>query len=271
VQNYELRFPRITKVYRPSERKWEESVDLGELHRIACKSVGRDSVDTEIEDWCNEIWGKATSTTLPARVDRSYCSPCKRKTLDAYFDDSENNSTPPNGDLRKRQRKVKDAGTRPLSHITACRSKPSSIGGSIASQNLPLAPVTNLTVTRLPTPQPTPPPVEKVGPPAEECEPCLIPPDGLVWFSESTRGSRSCATWKKWKKQVCQERRLHSLDSLLFGCSRQDGEGELTIGYVILDECGAPPGWTDSILRKLDGRIVVYSCRKKTEPIISIG
>jgi len=268
VQHYELRFPRITKVYRPSERDWKDSVDLGELHRIACKSVGRDTADKEIEDWCNEIWSKAANTKKTPHIDQDCGSPCKRKILDTYFDDSENHFSDQNGDLRKRQRKVKEGDHKPVSQISCYRSSTPSADGTGGSQNLPLAPVTNLTVTRLPTPQSTPLPVEKaIGPPAGDCEPCLIPPTGFVWFSQPTRGFSSCATWKKWRKQVPQDRRLHSLDSLLFGCSRK----ESTTGYIILDECGAPPGWTESILRKLNGHVVVYGCSKKTEPIISVG
>ncbi|KAI0700149.1 hypothetical protein C8T65DRAFT_831678 [Cerioporus squamosus] len=39
---YELRFPRITKVHRPSERPWSDGVTLQEYQQIARTAVGRD-------------------------------------------------------------------------------------------------------------------------------------------------------------------------------------------------------------------------------------
>ncbi|KAF9221357.1 DNA ligase/mRNA capping enzyme [Gyrodon lividus] len=59
---YELRFPRITKLFRPSERSFMECLTLRELQRIAYKSVGREGRDAErykdLHEWAKCLWGK---------------------------------------------------------------------------------------------------------------------------------------------------------------------------------------------------------------------
>ncbi|KAH6916220.1 hypothetical protein BKA70DRAFT_1216449 [Coprinopsis sp. MPI-PUGE-AT-0042] len=49
-RHYELRFPRIDKFFRPSERGWRDAVDLRKVHDIARNSVGRDRKDKGVED-----------------------------------------------------------------------------------------------------------------------------------------------------------------------------------------------------------------------------
>ncbi|KAH9479593.1 Enoyl-[acyl-carrier-protein] reductase, mitochondrial [Psilocybe cubensis] len=63
--HYQPRFPRITKVYRPSERSWREGLTLEALHKIACKSVGREeaesgvnSQDLEVERVVSDMWAQ---------------------------------------------------------------------------------------------------------------------------------------------------------------------------------------------------------------------
>ncbi|KAG5653322.1 hypothetical protein H0H81_001062 [Sphagnurus paluster] len=60
-RHYELRFPRLNKVYRPNERGWREGINLQDLHRIACEVIGRDSSSKEAKDISAEIWGKVAS------------------------------------------------------------------------------------------------------------------------------------------------------------------------------------------------------------------
>ncbi|OSX64101.1 hypothetical protein POSPLADRAFT_1088234, partial [Postia placenta MAD-698-R-SB12] len=45
---YELRFPRLTKVYRASERTWADGMTLTELQEIAHNIVGRDPSDKDV-------------------------------------------------------------------------------------------------------------------------------------------------------------------------------------------------------------------------------
>ncbi|TFK32795.1 hypothetical protein BDQ12DRAFT_691997 [Crucibulum laeve] len=56
--HYELRFPRISKIYRVKERPWTEGVHLASLHDIACESIGRERSDKDLELWCNGVFGK---------------------------------------------------------------------------------------------------------------------------------------------------------------------------------------------------------------------
>lgn len=60
-KHYELRFPRIEKVFRTCERSWEEGVHLKEVDRIAREAVGRDRPNKDVDDWANIVWGKPVS------------------------------------------------------------------------------------------------------------------------------------------------------------------------------------------------------------------
>ncbi|KAI0761805.1 hypothetical protein BD413DRAFT_646329 [Trametes elegans] len=48
---YELRFPRIAKVHRPSDRPWIDGTTLSELQQIARTAVGRDRPCKAEDDW----------------------------------------------------------------------------------------------------------------------------------------------------------------------------------------------------------------------------
>ena len=58
---YELRFPRITKIFRSSERSFMECLALRELQTIAYESTGREIRDADtykdVDDWANRLWG----------------------------------------------------------------------------------------------------------------------------------------------------------------------------------------------------------------------
>ncbi|KAF8449063.1 DNA ligase/mRNA capping enzyme [Boletus edulis BED1] len=58
---YELRFPRITKLFRSSERSFMECLTLRELQAIAYESTGREIQDANIykdlDDWAKRLWG----------------------------------------------------------------------------------------------------------------------------------------------------------------------------------------------------------------------
>ncbi|KIO24857.1 hypothetical protein M407DRAFT_25816 [Tulasnella calospora MUT 4182] len=61
AKHYELRFPRITKIWNPRERSWFDGVDLEEFHRIACAAVGRDPPQKRTSDVMKRIWDLPTS------------------------------------------------------------------------------------------------------------------------------------------------------------------------------------------------------------------
>jgi DNA ligase 4 len=62
MQYYELRFPRITKIFRSSERSHMECLTLRELQTIAYEVVGHEIqdaiVDKDLDEWANFLWGK---------------------------------------------------------------------------------------------------------------------------------------------------------------------------------------------------------------------
>ncbi|KIK91527.1 hypothetical protein PAXRUDRAFT_149334 [Paxillus rubicundulus Ve08.2h10] len=59
---YELRFPRITKLFRLSERSLTECLTLRGLQTIAYESVGREARDADrykdLDEWAKCLWGK---------------------------------------------------------------------------------------------------------------------------------------------------------------------------------------------------------------------
>ncbi|KAH8093745.1 hypothetical protein BXZ70DRAFT_949037 [Cristinia sonorae] len=67
---YELRFPRISKVYRPSERSWKDAVTLEEFQKIGRQAIGLDRPGKTEEDWCNQVWGKVSSPSVNSAVKR---------------------------------------------------------------------------------------------------------------------------------------------------------------------------------------------------------
>ncbi|KAG6812389.1 hypothetical protein H0H92_003070 [Tricholoma furcatifolium] len=69
-RHYELRFPRTTKIHRPSDRPWTEGINLKELHKVACMSVGRDSSSKEARDMTAAMWGITPSPGVNCSVKR---------------------------------------------------------------------------------------------------------------------------------------------------------------------------------------------------------
>lgn len=74
IQFYEIRFPRISKVYRSSERSALESGDGGgttlqELQALARESVGNDPPGKSELDFCKTIWGKSGLLSPGVRSD----------------------------------------------------------------------------------------------------------------------------------------------------------------------------------------------------------
>ncbi|KAI5120358.1 hypothetical protein M0805_006881 [Coniferiporia weirii] len=64
---YELRHPRISKVYRTEDRGWHEALTVSDLGRIALKSVGKDRPQRDVDDWCDSLWGKPSSPIASSR------------------------------------------------------------------------------------------------------------------------------------------------------------------------------------------------------------
>ncbi|KZT70831.1 hypothetical protein DAEQUDRAFT_688765 [Daedalea quercina L-15889] len=97
---YELRFPRITKVFRSSERSWTDASTLDQFQRIARESVGHERSHKDVEDWCNELWGKPSSPGAKC--------PSKRQLTEAEWADKLERA-----DRKSGKRAKKAAGAEP--------------------------------------------------------------------------------------------------------------------------------------------------------------
>ncbi|EPQ56356.1 DNA ligase/mRNA capping enzyme, partial [Gloeophyllum trabeum ATCC 11539] len=67
---YELRFPRMTKVYRRQERSWEDATDLHSYQKIAFEAVGKDRPNKDVDDWCKSLWGQPVSPAASCPLKR---------------------------------------------------------------------------------------------------------------------------------------------------------------------------------------------------------
>ncbi|KAF8638937.1 hypothetical protein AX16_010412 [Volvariella volvacea WC 439] len=99
-KHYELRFPRIVKVYRAVDRAWTEAVDLRELYHIAREVVGRDRSLKDVDDWCNTLWGQPTSPSVKSTVKRKAAAEFWEKQLAALDQGGHQPKLTPN--LRRR-------------------------------------------------------------------------------------------------------------------------------------------------------------------------
>ncbi|CCM02607.1 uncharacterized protein FIBRA_04710 [Fibroporia radiculosa] len=69
---YELRFPRISKFYRATERSWRDGTTLPEFQEIAREAIGRERSNKDVEDWCNTLWGRPSSPGVRCPTKRKH-------------------------------------------------------------------------------------------------------------------------------------------------------------------------------------------------------
>ncbi|KAK0188852.1 hypothetical protein F5146DRAFT_1140422 [Armillaria mellea] len=231
-KEYELRFPRILKIYRPAERSWKDGVSRQDLRKIARKAVGRDAKHKDIEDGARNIWGLPTSpsarclerrqTTISMYEEKLLDRDRKRKG-NSYFDSA---PTP-----TKRPRKSDEVAA-----IVLC------------SPRTPLRMTTN--VVHL-TPIACPP-----SPPSPETQPTKVSPssspqsegnpesqfleESLVFFVKPSSAD-ILPFARPWKKLVPHHCRIHALSSLLDGCGWQaNGEQRMSPwakrGVIVIDK-----------------------------------
>ncbi|KIJ62038.1 hypothetical protein HYDPIDRAFT_42295 [Hydnomerulius pinastri MD-312] len=85
---YELRFPRITKPFRPSDRPPSECLTLRELQTIAYESVGREARDADkykdIDEWARGLWGKQGIASEAEAKEKEERSLKRRKTREEW-------------------------------------------------------------------------------------------------------------------------------------------------------------------------------------------
>ncbi|RPD64481.1 hypothetical protein L226DRAFT_545021 [Lentinus tigrinus ALCF2SS1-7] len=76
---YELRFPRVSKVHRPSERPWSDGITLQEYQQIARAAVGRDRPGKAEDDWAKTIFRPDEPASPGVRC------PKKRKQTEMFW------------------------------------------------------------------------------------------------------------------------------------------------------------------------------------------
>ncbi|KAF8159724.1 hypothetical protein B0H34DRAFT_704613 [Crassisporium funariophilum] len=284
-KHYELRFPRFTKVYWPTQRHWTEGVDLEELHTIACKSVGRDLIDkdSDLQDWTAELFQRYASSSANCTL--------KRKAVSDVWDEN----SVPSGSAKPEHEP--SAGTSPKPH----RTNTSGLAAPLAPPTL--TDVSNVLLPMSPPRSPCKPKASKRMKYLPSSASSLIdgqilegshsirflmtpPPEAsqsstMCWFAQSANGgSRSCPNWAKWKKLIPRTQRLHSLDSLLLGCgwTADVAQTEIERGIIVLELCAeAGSQWKGPVLETLlkmqtnarlnRAPILVFGCRSGEEPM----
>ncbi|KAG7443683.1 uncharacterized protein BT62DRAFT_325260 [Guyanagaster necrorhizus] len=229
---YELRFPRILKVYRPAERSWRDGVNRKELCEIARKAVGRDSKYKDIEDEARTIWNLPTSPSARSSERReARIAMYEKKLLD-----------------RDRKRK----GNAGFDSLPTKRSRKSDTIATVAasSPRVPLRMTTN--VVHLESPIVGPPTPQSLESQRTKASPSpLLQLEGdseaeflqesLIFFVKHPSCADSLPFAPQWKKLVPYHCRVHALSSLLDGCGWQaDSEQRFSPwakrGVIIIDK-----------------------------------
>ncbi|KAK0446631.1 hypothetical protein EV421DRAFT_1901481 [Armillaria borealis] len=257
-KEYELRFPRILKIYRPAERSWRDGVSRQELRKIARKAVGRDSKHKDIEDDVKTIWELPTSPS-------ARCLERRKATISMYEEK-----------LLDRDRKRK--GNSYFESAPTKRLRKSDATAAIvpSSPRTPLRMTTNIIhltspiacppSPRSPETQPTKASLSS-SPQLEGNPESKFLQDSLVFFVKSPSAD-SLPFARPWKKLVPHHCRVHTLSSLLDGCGWQvNGEQCLSPwakrGIIVIDKSrSATRDWEAYIHETMAKRKLSLQTRK---------
>ncbi|KAJ7245174.1 hypothetical protein B0H12DRAFT_1211485 [Mycena haematopus] len=240
-RHYELRFPRIAKIFRTSERSWKDGTNLQDLHKVARDIVGKDRSDKDIDDWNNDLWGKPVSPGISL----------KRKAK---------------ADVWEEKLIVDDRARARKRGWTAFDSRVLPEAPRIRSSHRPLRTRTNLGDTRDPNPAPgrtphapspsTPPPCPKARLPLVDASPTNTPLaiQRTIQSPISTKDKESISdvlskslvfvaaqnpiSRQRWKLKIPPERTVHSLEALFIACgwdSRGPPSPWIQRGVIVLD------------------------------------
>ncbi|KAK0202881.1 hypothetical protein DFS33DRAFT_1385236 [Desarmillaria ectypa] len=256
-KEYELRFPRILKIYRPVERSWRDGVNRQELRKISRKAVGRDSRHKGIEDDARTIWKLPTSPSARCLE--------RRKTTIATYE----------GKLLGRDRKRK--GNPCFDSAPAKRMRKSdSIAAVATSSPTPLRMSTNDVHFTSPIAcplSPRSPELQSTKAPSSPSPQFEADPESnffqesLVFFVKHPC-TKNLPFARPWKKLVPYHCRVHALSSLLDGCGWQvDREQRLSPwakrGIIVIDKsCSAARDWKTYIYESMARRELSLPTRK---------
>jgi DNA ligase-4 len=270
-KHYELRFPRLSKVYRPSERSWTEGADLQAINAAACKSVGRIMTDENMDDWARNLFQINDSSHRPEK----WSAP-----IDVWNENGpkpykklcyESSSSPLHQNRAGETQSTISIGLPSTVKISVAH-KVSATEALTCSSNAQTSPAILFRDDVLET---TTQAIKS---------PFLLQGYDLCWFAQPvSEGRQPCLFWTLWKRQIPRERRLHSLASFLAGCgwiesgtSGSAAQGKKR-GVIVVDECDE--ACKASILDTLnhlqtsslssDGRaaIWVFGCRPSDIPL----
>ncbi|KAK0501203.1 hypothetical protein EDD18DRAFT_1347295 [Armillaria luteobubalina] len=232
-KEYELRFPRILKIYRPTERSWRDGVSRQELRKIARNAIGRDAKHKDVLDDTRTIWHLPVSPSVRCLERRqTTISMYEEKLLDrdrkrkgnSYFDSA---STP-----TKKARKSDEVAT----IVPSSPRTPLSMTTNVVHPTSPIVcpPSPRSPETQSTEASPSSSPQLEGNPESEFFE------DSVVWFAKPS-GTDSLPFALPWKKVVPYYCCIHALSSLLDGCGWQaDGPQHMSPwakrGIIVIDK-----------------------------------
>ncbi|KAF8216343.1 hypothetical protein K438DRAFT_1703159 [Mycena galopus ATCC 62051] len=243
-RHYELRFPRITKIFRTRERSWQDGMNLQDLHKVARDIVGRDRSNKDIDDWNNDVWGKPVSPGISL----------KRKAKADIWEEKLI------ADDRRRARKqgwtafdsrVLPATPRIRPSPPPLRTRtnlgdPGAPKSSLARTPRPQIPSTPSPKPRLPSiyPSPTTSPLA-VQPTIPTIQLPTISTENTQSISEVLSKSlvfvaaQNPISRQRWKLKIPPERTVHSLEALFIACGWDSGglssPCQIQRGIIVID------------------------------------
>ncbi|KAJ6457176.1 hypothetical protein C8R47DRAFT_173370 [Mycena vitilis] len=265
-RHYELRFPRITKIYRTGERTWRDGIALQELHKVARDVVGRDRSGKDLDDWNNSLWGKPVSPGVSLKR-KSRADSWEEKLIA-----SDRKRARKRGWTAFDSRLLTDVRLRPLP------LSPRTNLGESQPHEPPLTEIrvpnsstpSLLSKPRLPTAYPSPTSSPLVVQPAKDAQPQEKPPASMTdVLSESMVfiASQNPTSCRRWKLIVPPERIVHSLESLFVACGWNPEDSpspSVERGVIILDvdEAAAHKGVIIDAMNKRQSSCIDQSRRK---------
>ncbi|KAJ6591764.1 hypothetical protein DFH09DRAFT_1137908 [Mycena vulgaris] len=238
-RHYELRFPRITKIFRTNERSWQDAITLQDLHKVARDCVGRDRSNKDVDDWCNHVWGKPVSPGITGALKRKAVADEWEEKL--FASDRQlarkRGWTPFESRVLRSQARVATESPvpqrpRPLgsrTNLGDSRSPRFAPAGAVRTPNPHPSPL--LRLLAYPSPSSSPFAAQQrtdVQPPATPTESITdILLKSLVFIAPQTPTSR-----RRWKAMIAPERIVHSAESLFAGCGWHSEPAHLPSPWV---------------------------------------
>lgn len=182
-------------MYRSVERSWRECCSIETLQSIAREAVGHVTSDRDIENWCNDLWGRCVSPVA---------SPSKKRKAAVDFWEERLIVLDRKGAAGKRHVTFSEKPIRPLKILTNVMHAPTL---NASSQNSPIS---------LPSMPTNNPPLSSILRESSEADTVQFFNESVVWFPPSSPNSQNFRP--KWRKLVSQDQIIHVIDSLLTGC-----------------------------------------------------